>query len=193
MDAAQALIMGRGLAGTSIDMVLEQAGMTKGAFFYHFKSKNELAKALIHRYAEQDHAHIEAQMTRAEKLSHDPLQQVLIFIGLLQEESEQLVSPEGGCLIASYMYQFDDLEPEVREICAQSVFMLRQRLGEKYTVIIDKYPPRVPVKPAELADALVSAFEGAFILMRVLQDPGQLYEQLAHYRNYIELLFLKSD
>jgi TetR/AcrR family transcriptional repressor of nem operon len=36
---------------------------------------------------------------------------------------------------------------------------------------------------------MVSTFEGGFVMMRVLQDPKQLAQQLAHYRNYIELLF----
>lgn len=189
LDVAHELVMGHGLAGTSIDMVLQQAEITKGAFFYHFKSKADLARALVQRYAEQDAAHLEEQLTRAEKLSRDPLQQILIFLGLLQEEVEQLADPGGGCLIASYMYQFKSLDPEIRTISTQSFLLWRQRLGEKFAAIITKYPPRLPVQPEELADGIVSTFEGAFVMMRVLQEPQQIGQQLAHYRNYVELLF----
>jgi TetR/AcrR family transcriptional repressor of nem operon len=181
--------MGHGLAGTTIDMVLEKAAVTKGAFFYHFKSKAELARALVERYAANDASHLQSQLTRAEKLSRDPLQQVLIFLGLLQEEVEQLTDPAGGCLIASYIYQFEDLDADIRSISASSFLAWRERLGAKFAAAIAQYPPKLPVQPEALADAIVSTFEGAFVMMRVLQDPSQLSRQLAHYRNYIELLF----
>lgn len=189
LDAAHQLVMGHGLAGTSIDMVLAKADVTKGAFFYHFKTKADLARSLVQRYADNDAAHLQSQLTRAEKLSRDPLQQVLLFIGLLQEEVEQLADPRGGCLIASFIYQFEDLDAEIRTILTQSFLEWRQRLGEKFEAAIAQHPPQLPVKAEELADAIVSTFEGGFVMMRVLQDPKQLNQQLTHYRNYIELLF----
>jgi TetR/AcrR family transcriptional repressor of nem operon len=189
LDAAHELVMGHGLAGTSIDRVLEKAEVTKGAFFYHFKTKADLAHALVQRYADNDAAHLQDQLNRAEKLSRDPLQQVLIFIGLLQEEVAQLADPGGGCLIASFIYQFEDLDAEIRTISAESFLEWRQRLGEKFEAAMAHNPPKLPVKAEELADAIVATFEGGFVMMRVLQDPKQLAQQLTHYRNYIELLF----
>lgn len=192
LDAAHKLVMGHSLAGTSIDMVLEKAEVTKGAFFYHFKTKADLAQTLVQRYAERDAAHLEAQLARAEKLSRDPLQQILIFIGLFQEEAEELTEPGGGCLIASYTYQFEELDVEIRDISAKSILFWRQRLGAKFEAAMAQYPPRFPVSANELADSMVSTFEGAFVIVRVLQDPKQLSQQLAHYRNYVELLFAVS-
>jgi len=189
LDAAEALIMGHGLAGTSIDKVIEKAAITKGAFFYHFKTKADLARSLVERYAQRDEHHLQEQLKRAEKLSRDPLQQVLIFIGLFQEEAEQLTEPGAGCLIASYVYQFEELDQDIREISAQALLRWRQQLGQKFAEVLAHYPARLPVKAEELADAFVSAIEGAFVMLRVLQEPQQLSQQLAHYRNYIELLF----
>lgn len=189
LDAAHELVMGHGLAGTSIDMVLAKAEVTKGAFFYHFKTKADLARALVQRYAERDSAHLESQLSRAEKLGRDPLQQVLIFIGLLQEEVDQMTDPGAGCLIASFIYQFEDLDADIRTISAESFLEWRQRLGAKFEAAIAQTPPKLPVKAEELADAIVSTFEGGFVMMRVLQDPKQLVQQLTQYRNYIELLF----
>jgi hypothetical protein len=39
-----------GFAATSIEEVIAAVGITKSGFFYHFKDKNELAKALLVRY-----------------------------------------------------------------------------------------------------------------------------------------------
>ncbi|GAB4345490.1 MAG: hypothetical protein OHK0047_38840 [Leptolyngbyaceae cyanobacterium] len=192
LDATHALVMAHGLAGTSIDMVLEKAGITKGAFFYHFKSKADLARTLIERYASQDAAHLERNLERAEKLSQDPLQQVLIFIGLFQEEVKNLTDLNTGCLIASYVYQFEELDTSIHTISAQAILHWRERLGAKFEEVIAKYPPRLTVRAQDLADGMVSAFEGAFVMMRVLREPSQISQQLAHYRNYIELLFISG-
>ncbi|AFY62030.1 TetR/AcrR family transcriptional regulator [Synechococcus sp. PCC 6312] len=189
LDAAHGLVMGHGLSGTSIDMVLAKAGITKGAFFYHFKTKADLARALVERYASQDAAHLQRNLARAETLSRDPLQQILILIALFQEEVEELTDSSAGCLIASYVYQFEELDAEVHTISAKALLNWREQLGAKFTEVIAKYPPRLTVQAWELADGMVSAFEGAFVMMRTLQEPRQLKQQLAHYRNYIELLF----
>lgn len=189
LDTAYDLVMGHGLAGTSIDMILAKAEITKGAFFYHFKTKADLAQALVKRFAEQGNAHLEVQLARAEKLSRDPLQQILILIGLFQEEVEHMTEPIGGCLIASYFYQLEDLDADIRDVSAQSFLFWRHSLGKKFAAVMAQYPPRFPVSSEELADAIVSTLEGAFVMMRVLQEAKQISQQLAHYRNYIELLF----
>ena len=43
MDAAERLILEQGFGGTSIDRVIEGAGVTKGTFFYNFRTKTDLA------------------------------------------------------------------------------------------------------------------------------------------------------
>ncbi|MEL6383774.1 MAG: TetR/AcrR family transcriptional regulator [Cyanobacteria bacterium J06626_18] len=142
LDAAHELVMGHGLSGTSIDRVLEKANITKGAFFYHFKTKADLAQALVQRYADRDAAHLEAQMGRAEKLSRDPLQQILILIGLFQEEVESLNDPSGGCLIASYIYQFEELGGDIKDISAQ-LFYIGDNAWE--TNLLLRSPTLLPV------------------------------------------------
>ncbi len=147
------------------------------------------ARSLVQRYADNEETVLNEGLKRAERLSRDPLQQILIFIGLFQEIADKLAKPNGGCLIASYIYQFEELNPEIREITSQSLLRSRKCLGDKFAEVIANYPPHLPVNAEELADGFVSAFEGGFVLLRVLQEPKQLNQQLAHYRNYIELLF----
>lgn len=75
MDAAQQMVLNVGLSGTSVDKVINRAGVTKGTFFYHFKTKHDLAAALIERYADEDENHFTDAMEKAEQLARDPLQQ----------------------------------------------------------------------------------------------------------------------
>ena len=66
MDASERLILGQGFAATSIDEIIGRVGITKGAFFYHFPSKNALAMALIERFAEADLSNLHTSLERAE-------------------------------------------------------------------------------------------------------------------------------
>src|SRR5690606_29250320 len=59
LDAAERLYLERGYGGTSIEAVVEAAGLTKGALFHHFDSKHDLALALIERYATTDRRMLE--------------------------------------------------------------------------------------------------------------------------------------
>ena len=45
LDAALTVIRAKGYADTTVDELCRAAGVTKGAFFHHFRSKEELAVA----------------------------------------------------------------------------------------------------------------------------------------------------
>jgi TetR/AcrR family transcriptional repressor of nem operon len=189
MDVAQALVLNHGYGGTSVDRIIEGAGVTKGAFFYHFKSKNDLARALIDRFWEQDQQQYYSGWERAEQLSRDPLQQMLIFVGLFIEAMEPLEEPYPGCLYASYCYESGILEEDILQVVRDAILFWRRRLAESFETIRAKYPPRLPVDSESLADQLTVILEGAFIVSRTLNEPKVTAQQLRHYRNYLELLF----
>ena len=190
MDAAQTLILVSGFAATSVDRVIERAGVTKGTFFYHFKTKNDLAQALIERYAELDAAHLEGHLARAEQLARDPLQQVLVFVGLLREEMAGLTEPFPGCLYASYVYEAGLFEERAFAVVRRAHALWRERLGAKLKQVAARCPPRLPAADAEtLADMLWVILEGAFILSKTVNEAGLVARQLDQYRNYLELLF----
>ena len=47
LDVAEAAVLEKGFAATSIEELISAVDITKSGFFYHFKDKNELAKALL--------------------------------------------------------------------------------------------------------------------------------------------------
>jgi len=189
MDAAQQMVLNVGLSGTSIEKVIEQAGVTKGTFFYHFKTKHDLAAALIERYADQDEHHFFDAMAKAEQLARDPLQQLLIFVGLFIEMTEKLEEPFPGCLYASYCYQSGAISRGVMGQVERMMHFWRNRLGDKVAEVVKLYPPRIPVEHHQVADHVLTTFEGAFILSKVMNEPKLASEQLVQCRNYLELLF----
>ncbi|HEX6063877.1 MAG TPA: TetR/AcrR family transcriptional regulator [Longimicrobiales bacterium] len=191
LDAAENLVMSHGFGGTSVDAILERTGLTKGAFFHHFPSKSELAHALVDRYAQLSQEHLEDKMARAERMSRDPLQQVLIFIALFEEEMAELAGETPGCLFAAYCYQSQLFDERIHGILRSAIAIWGERIAAKLEPAIALHPPKIPVDVKELSDAFLVVLEGAYVVSRTMSetDGRSVAQQLRHYRNYLELLF----
>lgn len=189
LDTAQKMVLNVGLSGVSIDILIEEAEVARGTFFYHFKTKHDMAAALVERYANEDRGHFSDAMQQAELLSRDPLQQLLIFLGLFIELAEQMEEPFPGCLYASYCYQSGAISPEVMAKVEVMIRFWRSNLQSKLETMIKQYPPRIPVELSQVADHVLATLEGAFILSKLMNEPKLAAEQLIHCRNYLELLF----
>ena len=90
--------------------------------------KKELARALIKRYANDGITLFETNMERARKLSDDPLQQILIFVGLYEELFEGLTEPYPGCLLASYVYEMQQFDDDIIPIINEEFLLSRREL-----------------------------------------------------------------
>jgi len=189
MDIAEKHILQSGFAATSIEVIIHEAGITKGGFFYHFDGKNALAYALMQRYREQDAFLFSSMFQRAEELSDDPLQQMLIFVKLLAEMMENLEGLHPGCLVASLTYESQQVNKQVRAITADSVKDWRQLFKQQIEKINGQYTSKVATNSDDLADMLSTIIEGAIVVSRAVNDPGILVRQLLEYRNYIRLLY----
>jgi len=190
LETSEALINRRGFAGTSIDQIIAETGVTKGTFFYHFKTKQDLARALIERYAAADQELMRSSIERAEKLSPDPVQQLLIFVGLLLETAEELdKTSQPGCLFATYCFEKGLFDDDTYGVISDAMLSWRRVVGDKMRAAAETRPPRADVDLDALADMVVVIFEGAFVVSRSLKGPGVFSAQLRHYRSYLQLLF----
>jgi TetR/AcrR family transcriptional repressor of nem operon len=193
LDSAHSLILDSGFSGTTVDAVIKQAGVSKGAFFHYFSSKQELGHHLMQRYADEDAKHLNETLDKAEELSDDPLQQLLIFVKLFEQEMKSLEEPYPGCLFASYLNQSELFDAQVLEIIRTSMLTWRKRVLAKLKEVIKTYPLNREVELESLADMLLVIFEGAFVLSQSLEDSRIIARQLSHYHTYLSLLFEKKS
>ena len=134
-------MLAKGFAATSIDELIAAAGISKSGFFYHFKDKGELAKGLLLRYLAQDHAVLENIFRRGDELNEDPLQGFLVGLKLFAEMLADLPDTHPGCLAASFAYQDQLFNDEVRKLNADGMLAWRSRFGERLRLIAERYPP----------------------------------------------------
>ena len=189
MATAESIILNRGYSGTSIEEVINKAGITKGGFFYHFKGKNDLARKLILRYLAHDLAFFTALSDRARSLTEDPLQQFLLFLKLLAEAMQDLPGAHPGCLVASFTYEAEQFDDEVRALNAEGVLVWRKLFGEHLEAVAEKYPMKIDTSIDDLADMLTSVIEGGIIMSKLLDDKNMLPNHILQYRDYVRLVF----
>ena len=186
---AEELTLKHGFAGTSIDNILNATGITKGAFFYHFKSKADLARALVERYWTKDYQLFEQLSQRADELSNDPLQSMLIFLKLFEEFIEKLEEPPEGCIFASYVYQSQQFDDDIREFIADGFQEWKKLYQDRIEQIMKKYPPQMEIDAGELAEMIMCIIEGGFILSKSLQDAKLIARSVRQFRRYLQLVF----
>ena len=192
LDAAQQLILSHGYSGMSLDQLIRQLGMTKGAFFHHFRNKQDLARTLIQRYSDEGVTLFKTALARAKAYSDDPLQQLMIVIRQYEEIFQALSEPYDGCLLAAYVYELQQFDADISGLLKTEFELSRDELTKLLKAVARKYPPLREVDLTSLADGFMSLFEGAFILEKALGESGITSQQLKHYRTYIELLFSRA-
>jgi TetR/AcrR family transcriptional repressor of nem operon len=189
MDIAQDAVLHKGFAATSIDEIICEAGITKSGFFYHFKDKNDLAKAMLQRYLDSEWAVFDELFKQADNLSDDPLHSFLIFLKLMAEMMGDLPNGHPGCLVASYVYQDHMFSREVREMTTEGHRIWTRRFRPRLERIAERYPPRIEVDLDDMAHMLSAVADGGIILSKSLGDPKVLSRQILQYRAYVKLVF----
>ena len=190
LDVAEAAILDKGFAATSIDELIAAVGITKSGFFYHFKDKGELAKALLVRYVEREDMLFDDLFRRAEELDEDPLHGFLVGLKMLSEMMADLPAGHPGCLVAAYCYQDRLFDREVRDLYTSAMLGWRRRFRSRLDLIAARYPPRILVDLDYLADMLSAITEGGIIVSKVVNDKSALPRQLMLYRDFVRAIFL---
>jgi AcrR family transcriptional regulator len=189
LEVAEAAVLAKGFAATSIEELIAAVGITKSGFFYHFKDKTDLAKALMLRYLDHDKTVLDDLFARADELNEDPLHGFLVGLKLFAEMMANLPEAHPGCLAASFAYQDTLFNQEIRKLNADGILAWRTRFRDRLDCIAERYPPRREVDLDALADMAATLVEGGLILGRVLKDGTILPRQVLLYRDFVRTLF----
>ncbi len=185
LDAALQVIRARGYAATTIDDICHQAGVTKGSFFHHFKSKDELALAAIaHWGAMTGEFFASAPYHQAE----DPLQRLLGYVefrgAILTGEL-----PDYTCLLGTLVQETYGTHPEIRAACDREMSQHIDALTRDVEAARKRYAPRASWSAASVGYFIQGVLQGSFILAKAKQSPQVVRENLAHLRRYLGVLF----
>jgi AcrR family transcriptional regulator len=189
LEIAETAVLSKGFGATSIEELIAEAEITKSGFFYHFKDKNELARGLLERYQGQNDRLLGRVFGRAEELSDDPLQKLLIGLTLFAEYMAALPGGHPGCLVATLSYQDRLFDRGVRAMVADTVKTWNDYFERMIEDVLAVHRPREPVAPEQLARTICASIDGGIIMSKALGAPEILPEQVLMARNFVKMLF----
>jgi TetR/AcrR family transcriptional repressor of nem operon len=185
LDAAMRVIREQGYSATTVDDICGAAGVTKGAFFHHFKSKEELgveAAAHFSRMAEQ-------LFGSAPYHQHaDPLDRLL---GYIDFRAAILTGPiaEFTCLLGTMVQEAYDSHPAIRKACETYIVRHADRVAEDIAAAKALYAPDATWSAESLGLYTQAVLQGSFILAKAKGGPEVARDCVAHLRRYVLQLF----
>jgi TetR/AcrR family transcriptional repressor of nem operon len=182
LDAALRVIRTKGYSATTIDDVCATAGLTKGSFFHHFKSKDELALAATAHFAAMADGLFAATPYRT---LPDPRERV---IGYVKFRKSILTGdlPEFTCLLGTLVQEAYETHPAIREACDKYISAHAALVEADIAAAKRIYAPKAKWSPASLALFTQAALQGAFILAKAKHGPQIAAECIDHLQRYIE-------
>jgi TetR/AcrR family transcriptional regulator, transcriptional repressor for nem operon len=184
LNAAMDLIRRQGFAATSVDDLCAAAGVTKGAFFHHFSSKEALGVAMVQHWTETTGAMFAAHDYNA-KL--DPLDRVLAYLDL-RRSFLAMPLPEFSCVAGTTVQETYQTYPAIRAAAEQSIRSGAAHVEAHLAAALVAHP--VPgVTAADLALQFQVAVQGGIIVAKALDDPSAAHQAFDHLERYLRLLF----
>ena len=186
LEAGVKLVRRHGFAGVSVDQLCREAGVTKGAFFHHFVSKEALGVALADYWSSSTGTFFAAAPFH---LLTDPVERVLGYIDL---RIALIAGPaESFSCVAGTMVQEAFVSSDaIRAACNASIMGNAAALEDDLAAAIAQSGAS-GVTADSLARHIQAVIQGALVLAKAKGEAGAAdvaREHLRHLRHYLEFL-----
>jgi TetR/AcrR family transcriptional repressor of nem operon len=185
LNAALHVIRAKGYAATTVDDICHQAGVTKGSFFHHFKSKDELALAAASYWGTMTGGFFAAAPYRS---LQDPLDRLL---GYLDFRAAILTGelPDYTCLLGTLIQETYSTHPEIRAACDLAMSSHIAELTRDLEAAKKIYAPKATWTAESVGYFIQAVLQGSFIFAKAKQSPDVVRDSLEHLRRYLGVLF----
>lgn len=185
LDAALTLVRTKGYAATTIDDVCQRAELTKGSFFHHFKSKEELAIQAAHHWSAVTGGLF--ALAPCTKLAN-PLDRVLGYVDFRKAITKGEV-PQFSCFVGTMAQETHQTNPAIRQACDASIRGHAARVEADIALAIEARGIKAQFTAKSLALYTHAVLQGAFILAKAENGQETAKDCIDHLRRYIEMLF----
>ena len=179
------MIRARGFTGCSVDDLCRAAGVTKGAFFHQFASKEGLGVAAAQYWADTT----SVLFAKAPYHEHaDPLARVLAYIDFRRDNNDGEIAA-WTCLVGTMAQEVYATYPAIRDACAASILGHAATLTPDIQAAVDTRGMTPDWTAESLARHTQAVLQGAFILAKATGDRAVALESVDHLKRYVQALF----
>lgn len=158
--------------------------MTKGSFFHHFKSKDELALGAVEHWRAMTDALFAAAPYHGAK---DPLDRLLGYVdfrgAILTGEL-----PDYTCLLGTLVQEIHATHPQIRAACERGLSAHVAAISHEVAAAKRRHAPRASWNPESVSYFIQTVLQGAFIFAKAKQSPETVQDSLTHLRRYLVCL-----
>ncbi len=159
VQAAARAIRRSGYDGTGVADIMKEAGLTHGAFYAHFQSREAMLAEAADRAGAESHAYA------AQVIASAPPAQALQALMQTYLSQEHLAAIETGCPIAALGSEMPRQSPEVRRAATL-------RIKEMIDLVARQSPDWGQPGAHERALVAVATMVGTLMLARAVDDPA---------------------
>lgn len=182
LQAAFREIYRSGFQAASLDNILSKAGVTKGALYHHFGSKQELGYAVVDELIRE---YFLDKWERSLESVENPIDGLL---AVLRKSPPAFMDQRLGCPLNNLAQEMSPLDEGFRKRL-ESVFRIwREGIAKALRRGQERGQVRSEVDPSESADFFIAALEGSVSLAKNAQDRNVFDNCKAGLARYLESL-----
>jgi TetR/AcrR family transcriptional regulator, transcriptional repressor for nem operon len=182
LNAAVHVIRSKGYSAARVEDICAEAGLTKGAFFHHFASKEACAIAAAGHFAGRADAIFDAAPYAR---LPDPRDRVLGYVDFRRAILQGNL-PQFTCLLGTMVQEAYDTHPVIREACDRYISEHAEWLEADIAEAKALYAPSAEWSPASAALFSQAVLQGAFVLAKAKHGPKVAADCLDHLKRYFE-------
>jgi TetR/AcrR family transcriptional regulator, transcriptional repressor for nem operon len=186
LNAALKLVRTTGYAATTVDELCQDAGVTKGAFFHYFKSKEDLAIAATRHWTAVTNNVFD---TAPYHDFEDPLDRLIAYVDFRAQLLDGRSLPESTCFLGMMAQEQFSSNPAIRDASFAGINAHADHVAMMISAAKQRHAPQSTWSVEGLALHTQAVIQGAFVLAKAGNDPSLAADSIRHLRRYIELLF----
>lgn len=182
LAAALRVIRTQGYAATRVDDICAEARVSKGSFFHHFATKEELAVAAAEYFSDA----ADTLFARAPyQQITDPVQRLLGYIDFRESILKGELA-DYTCLLGTMVQEAYATSPAIREACEKYLSHHAKTLADEVARAKAALGREAPWSAESMGLFIQAVIQGSFILAKSKGSADVAVSCFSHVRRYIE-------